>query len=75
MSHPPRPELRELAVKIAMSYARSHPTPVDVLPSVIKLAYSGLLSCASREPSPQQGPALHPPGRGRKTRTASDRRR
>ncbi|TWB43912.1 hypothetical protein FBZ90_104300 [Nitrospirillum pindoramense] len=61
-----RPELRELAVKIATSYARSNPVSVEALPSVIVLAYQGLEACVAPPPPPPPEPVK----RGRRTTKA-----
>ncbi|MFC7334439.1 hypothetical protein [Rhodocista pekingensis] len=58
-------ELRELASRIATSYTKANPTPVQALPEVIQLAYQGLLSC-TRPPAPPQAPARK--RRGRRSR-------
>ncbi|MDZ5649780.1 hypothetical protein [Nitrospirillum sp. BR 11828] len=62
-----RPELRELAVKIATSYARSNPVSVEALPSVIVLAYQGLEACIAPPPPPPPEPVK----RGRRTAKAA----
>lgn len=54
MSETSVPELRELASKIATSYTKANPTPVQALPEVIQLAYQGLLSCTQPPAPPQQ---------------------
>jgi predicted transcriptional regulator len=57
-----KPELRELAVKIATSYARSNTVTVEALPSVIVMAYQALEACIAPPPPP---PA-ETPKRGRR---------
>ncbi|MDE1146130.1 MAG: hypothetical protein PW843_05825 [Azospirillaceae bacterium] len=61
-----KPELRELAVKIATSYARSNPVSVEALPSVIVMAYQGLEACIAPPPPPPP----EPPKRGRRGKAA-----
>ncbi|WP_148294083.1 hypothetical protein [Azospirillum sp. B4] len=57
-----KPELRELAVKIATSYARSNSVSVEALPSVIVMAYQALEACIAPPPPPPP----EPPKRGRR---------
>ncbi|ACI99037.1 hypothetical protein [Rhodospirillum centenum] len=59
-------ELRELASRIATSYTKANPTPVQALPEVIQLAYQGLLSCTRPPAPPPQAPARK--RRGRRSR-------
>ncbi len=61
-------ELRFLAAKIATSYARANPLAPAELPAVIRLAYSGLLTCAN-----PPTPAPEKPGRSKGAKM--DRRR
>lgn len=53
MNDYPVAAIRALAVKIATSYTRANPMPVDSLPGVIQSAFHGLMRCvAPPEPPP-----------------------
>ncbi len=64
MSELPVETLRALAVKIATSYTRANPMPVDAIPGVIQSAYQGLIRCV-QPPAPPPQPAGRT-GRGRR---------
>lgn len=64
MSDLPVETLRALAAKIATSYARANPMPVEAIPGVIQSAYQGLIRCVQ-----PPAPAVKAPvraGRGRR---------
>lgn len=53
MNDYPVAAIRALAVKIATSYTRANPMPVESLPGVIQSAYHGLMRCVlPPEPPP-----------------------
>jgi len=56
------PDLRGMAVRIAMSYTENNPMPPEALPQVIQMAYQGLSVCLY---PPAQPEPVRRNGRGR----------